>query len=165
MISIGPKAKKLETILGNLLREKNYTISCAESCTGGLLTSRFTDVSGSSKYLEGSIVSYSNEIKISALKVNAETLKNFGAVSGEVAKEMAKNVREILKTSIGLSTTGIAGPTGATENKPVGLVYIGVSSEKKSVVKKFNFNGNRLEIKQHAVEAAMIMLYEFLTAE
>ena len=165
MITVGPKAKRLETILGNLLREKKFTISCAESCTGGLLTNRFTDVSGSSDYVEGSIVSYSNKVKNNILQVSSETLKNYGAVSEEVANEMAMNVREILNTTIGLSTTGIAGPTGATENKPIGLVFIGVSSEQKTVVRKFNFTGNRIEIKNQAVEAALIMLHEFLTAE
>lgn len=151
--------------IGKMLAEKNLTIACAESCTGGLLTSRLTDISGSSAYVKGSVVAYANEIKISALHVNPKTLENFGAVSEHVALEMAAGIRENFKTSIGLSITGIAGPTGGTEDKPVGLVYIAVSGDNGDMVKKFNFNGSRTEIKQKAVEAALVLIQVYLTLE
>ena len=152
----------MEKIIGEKLREKNFTISCAESCTGGLLTSRLTDVAGSSDYVKGSMVVYSNEIKISALGVDEETLKKFGAVSHETAFEMAKNIRELFKTDIGASVTGIAGPGGGSEKKPVGTVFIGVSDKNKTEVQKFNFSGTRTEIKNKSVDAALKMIKNFL---
>ena len=151
--------------IGKMLTDKNLTIACAESCTGGLLTSRLTDISGSSAYVKGSVVAYSNEIKISALHVNPKTLEDFGAVSEQVALEMAAGIRKNFNTSIGLSITGIAGPTGGTEDKPVGLVYISVSGDNGDMAKKFNFNGTRTEIKQKAVEAALVLIQVYLTLE
>ena len=147
-----------EKIIGEILREKKFTISCAESCTGGLLTSRLTDIAGSSDYVKGSIISYTDEIKNKILKVRAETLKNFSAVSEETAFEMAKNVREIFQTNIGVGITGYAGPGGAE----VGKVFISVADEKNVVVKKFFFTGSRIEIKNFAVEAALKFLEKFL---
>ncbi len=152
----------LEFKVGKLLKEKKFTVSCAESCTGGLLTSKLTDVPGSSDYLKGAIVAYSNEIKISTLNVKEATLKKFGAVSEETAQEMADNVRKILNTDIGVGVTGIAGPTGATENKPIGLVYISVSGMHGSQVQKFNFSGSRIEIKSKVVNAALTMVQNYL---
>ncbi len=150
----------LEIELGKLLTAKNLTIACAESCTGGLLTSRLTDVPGSSAYVQGSIVSYSNDVKKSVLKVQAETLKNFGAVSEQTARQMSANVRELLKTDIGVGVTGIAGPGGGTAEKPVGTVYISVSDSRKTIVKLFNFSGSRSEIKNQACDAAMQMVMD-----
>ncbi len=150
----------LEIELGKLLTAKNLTIACAESCTGGLLTSRLTDVPGSSAYVQGSIVSYSNDVKNSVLKVQAETLKNFGAVSEQTARQMSANVRELLKTDIGVGVTGIAGPSGGTAEKPVGTVYISVSDSRKTIVKLFNFSGSRSEIKNQACDAAMQMVMD-----
>lgn len=152
-------------IVGELLKKKNFTISCAESCTGGLLTSKLTDVAGSSNYVQGAIVSYSNEIKISALHVKEETLKNFGAVSHETAFEMAKNIREIFKTDIGVGITGIAGPGGGSKEKPVGLVYISVADKNSVTVEKFNFVGSRTEIKNQSVLSALKMIENFLTVK
>ena len=152
-------------IVGELLKKKNFTISCAESCTGGLLTSKLTDVAGSSEYVQGSIVSYSNEIKISALHVKEETLKNFGAVSHETAFEMAKNIREIFKTDIGVGVTGIAGPGGGSKEKPVGLVYISFADKNSVTVEKFNFVGSRTEIKNQSVVAALKMIEKFLSVK
>ncbi|MBQ6976025.1 MAG: CinA family protein [Selenomonadaceae bacterium] len=152
----------LENKLGKILTDKKLTISCAESCTGGLLTSRLTDVAGSSNYVQGSIVSYSNEIKNSVLKVDAETLKNFGAVSEQTARQMSANVRELFKTDIGVGVTGIAGPGGGTAEKPVGTVYISVSNSDKTFVKKFNFGGSRKEIKNQSCDAAMSMVINIL---
>lgn len=153
----------MEKIVGELLKKKNFTISCAESCTGGLLTSRLTDFAGSSAYVKGSVVVYSNEIKIFAVHVKEETLRNFGAVSEQTAFEMASNIREIFKTDIGVGVTGIAGPGGGSAEKPVGLVYIGISDENKTEVQKFNFSGNRVEIKNKVVDAALKMLESFLS--
>ena len=154
----------LEIELGKILTAKNLTIACAESCTGGLLTSRLTDVSGSSAYVQGSIVSYSNEIKNSVLKVQAETLKNFGAVSEQTARQMSANVRELFKTDIGVGVTGIAGPSGGTAEKPVGTVYISVSDSRQIIVKLFNFSGSRSEIKNQACEAAMQMVIDVVNS-
>ena len=152
-------------IVGEMLKKKNFTISCAESCTGGLLTSKLTDIAGSSEYVQGSIVSYSNEIKISALHVKEETLKNFGAVSHETAFEMAKNIREIFKTDIGVGITGIAGPGGGSKEKPVGLVYISFADKNSVTVEKFNFVGSRTEIKNQSAVAALKMIEKFLSVK
>lgn len=145
------------------MSEKKLTIACAESCTGGLLTSRLTDVAGSSAYVQGSIVSYSNEVKNEILHVKAETLKNFGAVSEQAARQMSSNVRELFKTDIGASITGIAGPDGGTAEKPVGTVYISVSNADKTIVKRFNFIGNRIEIKNQTCDAALNMIKKFIS--
>ena len=147
----------IEKIVGDLLREKNFTISCAESCTGGLLTSKLTDIAGSSNYVKGAIVSYTDEIKNKILQVQAETLQNFSAVSEETALEMSKNVRKIFCTDIGVSVTGYAGPGGE-----VGKVFISVAGEKNVAVKKFNFSGSRTEIKNQAAQTAMEMLKQTL---
>lgn len=155
----------MEIEIGALLTEKNFTISCAESCTGGLLTDKLTNVSGSSAYVKGAIVAYSNEVKISNLHVNAETIEKFGAVSEQTAREMAANVRHIMKTDIGVSVTGLAGPTGGTAERPVGTVYIGISGSNGDRVQKFKFNGNRIAIKEKAVEAALVLIQVYLTLD
>ncbi|MBR4383157.1 MAG: CinA family protein [Selenomonadaceae bacterium] len=147
--------------VGDLLKQKNFTVATAESCTGGLLASTLTDVDGASAYVKGGIVSYTNEIKNSVLHVNAETSKNFGVVSAETAREMAANVREIFSSTIGISTTGIAGKS--VEDKPVGTVFVAVDAENFSAVKEFHFNGTRTEIKAQAVDAALKLLAEHLT--
>ena len=149
--------------IGALLTEKNFTIACAESCTGGLLTSKLTDVAGSSAYVKGAVVSYSNEIKNSILHVKEETLKNFGAVSEQTAKEMAANIRQIFNTNIGVSITGIAGPSGGNSEKPVGTVYIGVSDSNGEKIQRFQFGGTRTEIKEKSVESALKMIKDYLT--
>ena len=148
--------------VGKLLIEKNLTIACAESCTGGLLTSKLTDVAGSSAYVEGAVVSYTNEIKMNVLHVKAETLENFGAVSEQTAREMAANVRQILNTDIGVSVTGIAGPGGGTPEKPVGTVYIGISGANGDNIQKFNFGGTRTEIKEKSADAALALIQNYL---
>ena len=144
------------------MTEKNLTIACAESCTGGLLTSRLTDIAGSSNYVKGSIVCYSNEVKNKILHVDADTLNNFGAVSEQTARQMSANVRKIINTDIGVGVTGIAGPGGGTADKPVGTVYISVSNADKTFVKLFNFNGTRTEIKNQSCDAALTMIKEFI---
>jgi PncC family amidohydrolase len=153
----------MEIEIGKLLIEKNYTISCAESCTGGRLTDRLTNVSGSSAYVKGTIVAYSNEVKINILHVKEETINNLGAVSEETAREMAENVRKVLNTDIGVSITGIAGPTGGTPEKPVGTVFIGISGPNGDKVEQFKFNGSRIEVKEKVVEAALVLIQVYLT--
>jgi nicotinamide-nucleotide amidase len=148
----------LEETIGKILTERNLRLAVAESCTGGFLASRLTDISGSSKYFERGVVSYSNASKVEILKVDEDTLQKFGAVSPEIAMQMAEGIRAISGADIGLSTTGILGPTGATFNKPVGLVYIGLCDEKVCYAKKFLFGNDRLINKQRASQAALEML-------
>jgi len=152
----------LENEIGKILTAKNLTIACAESCTGGLLTSRLTDVAGSSNYVKGSLVAYSNEVKNKILHVDADTLKNFGAVSEQTARQMSANVRKLFDTDIGVGVTGIAGPGGGSAEKPVGTVYISVSNADKTFVKLFNFNGTRTEIKNQSCDAALSMIKNFI---
>ena len=111
----------------SILKEKKLTLSCAESCTGGLIAKSITDVSGCSSVFYGGVVAYDNSVKMNILGVKDETLSTFGAVSFETAREMALGVKSALKTDIGISTTGIAGPDGGTPKKPVGTVYIGIA--------------------------------------
>lgn len=148
----------LEEVVGKILSERGLTLSVAESCTGGEICTRLTNVSGSSKYFERGIITYSNAAKVELLKVNEDTIVQVGAVSPEVAMQMAEGVRAISGTDIGISTTGILGPTGATTNKPVGLVYIGYCDEKVCTAKKFLFGDDRILNKQRATQAALEML-------
>ena len=136
---------------------ENFTVSTAESCTGGLVASRLTDFAGASNYFKGGIVAYTNEIKKSVLKVT--TLDEFGAVSSQTALEMAKNVREIFKTTFGISTTGVAGPS-MSENKAVGTVFIAIAGENLSKVREFHFKGSRSKIKFQAADEAFKLLME-----
>ena len=136
---------------------ENFTVATAESCTGGLIASRLTDFAGASAYVKGGVVAYTNEIKISVLHVKAETIKTFGAVSEQTAREMATNVRKIFGATIGLATTGVAGPT-SSEGKPVGLVYVAAVGEDFSAVEEFHFSGTRTEIKAQAADMAFEIL-------
>ena len=131
----GYDADELETVVGRLLTENGLTLGIAESCTGGYVSSRITSVPGSSAYFSGSIVSYSNAIKTSALGVEATTLEQFGAVSEQTVTQMAEGVRKALNTDVGIATTGIAGPDGGTPDKPVGTVWIAVSTPQRTVTK------------------------------
>ena len=145
----------IEDIVCELLLEKNLTISTAESCTGGLVSATLINYAGvSSVFMEG-CVTYSNEAKINRLGVKKETLDKFGAVSEETAREMAKGIAKNFKTNIGLSTTGIAGPGGGSNEKPVGLVYIGIYINGKTIVNKFIFDGNRQEIRLKATNTIL----------
>ena len=145
-----------------LIDMENFTIACAESCTGGLIMSRLTDFAGASAHVKGGIVAYVNEIKIKILHVKEDTIKNFGAVSSQTALEMATNVREIFSSKIGLSTTGVAGPD-KSEGKDVGLVYVAIVGENFSEVKEFHFSGSRSEIKFQAADSAFELLMRHLT--
>ena len=147
---------------GRKLRAAGLTIACAESCTGGLLTSVLTDVPGSSTYVMGSVVSYSNEVKNRILHVSAETLSVCGAVSEETAREMAEGVRQLMQTDIGVGITGIAGPDGGSAKKPVGLIYIAAADRTHTIVAKNNFSGTRLENKRAAVKKALSMIHDLI---
>lgn len=153
----------LEKIAGRLLREKKLTVACAESCTGGLVSGRLTAVPGSSEYVRGGIVSYTNEVKKQALGVAAETLARHGAVSAETAKEMARGICRTLGSDIGVSVTGNAGPD-ASENKPVGLVYIGLCTPDGTAAAEYRFSGTREIIRNKAVMTALSMLRQYLEA-
>jgi len=133
--------------LVNLLKEFNLTISCAESCTGGLISKLLTDVSGSSQIFLGSLIAYSNEIKENFLNVEKETLEEYGAVSLETAIEMCRGINICFNSSISVSTTGIAGPSGATENKPVGMVCFGFVINGKEFQEVEFFSGDRNDIR------------------
>ena len=139
----GYDSDELEKIIGNLLKSKNKNLSIAESCTGGYVSNLITSVPGSSKYFKGSLIAYSNEVKIEELGVSPEKIIDFGAVSKEVVEEMAKNIRKKFKTSIGIASSGIAGPGGGTKDKPVGTVWIAYSDEKITVSKKLNLTERR----------------------
>jgi nicotinamide-nucleotide amidase len=134
----------LEVVIGKALLEKNLKLSIAESCTGGYLSHMVTSVPGSSAYFQGSIIPYAYEIKMQQLGVKPETLEKFGAVSEETIREMASMVREKFKTDIGVATSGIAGPGGATPEKPVGTVWIGYSDKQKTVAKKLQLTKDRI---------------------
>lgn len=159
----GEDEEVLEEIVGKILSEKKLTVATAESCTGGMLSSRITDVSGSSEYFKGGMVTYSNKSKVKFLDVKKKTLTKYGAVSEKTAKQMAEGVRKHFKTDIGISTTGIAGPTGGSDEKPVGLVYIGYSDKHKTFAKKFLFGNFRDRNKKRAAQMALeIMRKELL---
>ena len=152
----------IEQDIGSLLRKKGLTIGVVESATGGLISHLLTNVPGSSAYFRGSIVAYSNEIKIEIVGVKAETINCYGAVSACVAREMARGGRKILTADICLSDTGIAGPEGATQDKPVGLFYLGLSRQAGTYSRKYYFTGDRESNKHCAAEAALRWLKEYL---
>ncbi|MDI6704091.1 MAG: nicotinamide-nucleotide amidohydrolase family protein [bacterium] len=151
----GVNNETLERIVGYLLYLRRLTLSIAESCTGGLVSNLVTNVSGSSKYFKGGIVAYSNESKIKFLRVPKEIIERFGAVSQETARFMAKGVKDAFSTDIGIGITGIAGPTGGTSDKPVGLTYISLSSKNGSLCRMFTFKGSREDIKFKASYASL----------
>jgi nicotinamide-nucleotide amidase len=150
--------RDLEEIIGELLKKDKLTISVAESCTGGLIQDKLTNVPGSSEYFAGGITAYSNESKIKYLNVKKSSLAQFGAVSDEVAREMAAGARQSFETDMALATTGIAGPTGATVVKPVGLIYIALAIKERVISKKFIFSNERRLNKEAGAQAALEML-------
>ena len=152
----------LEEVLGKLLKKRKLTISVAESLTGGLVQHKLTQIPGSSDYFMGGIVSYSNEAKMELLGVRESSLKKYGAVSELVAKEMAEGVRKRLGADIGISTTGIAGPTGATATKPVGLVYLALSAKDIVIARKQIFGPDRNSVKQRSAQAALELARRYL---
>ncbi|RLF63065.1 MAG: competence protein ComA [Thermoplasmata archaeon] len=154
--------EELAKKIAPLLKERHLKVATAESCTGGLIGHTITDVPGSSEYYEGGIISYSNEMKMKFLGVKERTLKEYGAVSEQTAKEMAEGVRRATDADIGIATTGIAGPGGGTAEKPVGLVYIAISADRKTKVEKHLFKGNRWENKEQTCRAALSLLLDYL---
>ncbi len=155
--------ERLEARVGTLLKAKGWTISTAESCTGGLVMHRLTNVAGSSDYVLGGLVAYSNQIKQAVLSVQEQTLVQHGAVSERVAAEMAANARTLFGTDVGVSVTGIAGPGGGTPEKPVGLTYIGVSGPGGvNVVRRYVWSGDREGNKASSAQAALMLLAEVL---
>ncbi len=152
----------LASRVGQLLRQRNLTVSVAESCTGGRLGDRITDVPGSSDYFMGGVISYSNAAKVNLLGVDSAVLASKGAVSRPIAIQMASGVRRRLKTAIGVGVTGIAGPAGGSRAKPVGLVFIAVCSDANATCAKKIFKGSRTSIKMQSTEEAVRMLQEFI---
>jgi nicotinamide-nucleotide amidase len=155
-----------ERILKNVsdqLRKNNLTVATAESCTGGLLAHLLTNISGSSEHFERGVITYSNKSKMELLGIPQETIKEYGAVSKQTAKAMAIEIKEQANVDIGISTTGIAGPTGGTKEKPVGLVYIGIATSKKTEVKRFLFSKDRLQNKEKTCYKALEFLLETIT--
>ena len=147
-----------EIAVGKILRKKKLTLAIAESCTGGLISNRITDVSGCSVYFIGGVIAYSNTIKERLLGVSSALIEKHGAISKQTALGMAKGIRRLARTEIGIGVTGIAGPTGGTKAKPVGLVYIALVTRKRQIIKEFRFKGSRKNIKFQASEAALKML-------
>lgn len=157
--------EKLEQVIGKTLNERNETVSCAESCTGGYISHLLTSVPGSSKYFEGSIISYSYAVKKNLLGVKNETLQNHGAVSEECVREMAQGLLKVTGTTYGIAVSGIAGPGGATDDKPVGTVWIAVASADNVVVRRFQFFPSRMENIRVFSNAAMNMLRLFIAGK
>ena len=154
--------KKLSQKVVKLLTKKKFKIALTESCTGGLLSSSITSISGSSKVFTLGLVTYSNQSKISILKVEKNIIKKYGAVSYETCLSMVKNLGKISKTNISVSITGIAGPKGETKKKPIGLVFIGIKKSNKTLVKKYLFkNKKRNTIQRATVNKALNLILSF----
>ncbi|MGB2965296.1 MAG: CinA family protein [Anaerolineales bacterium] len=154
--------ENIEQLIGNALRERGWRLAIAESCTGGLIGHRITNNSGSSTYYLGSITAYAYRAKVRLLRVSWDTLEKYGAVSEEAVKEMALGVRHALASDIGLSVSGIAGPTGGTPEKPVGYSWIGLSTPRGIWSLQHTAGGNRIENKKEIAQTALEFLYQFL---
>lgn len=154
--------KDISQVLGELLVERDLTVSCAESCTGGNIAHRITCNPGSSTFFMGSVVSYSNEVKANVLKVSRDDLGRYGAVSKPVAEQMAQGVARLMRTNCSMATTGIAGPDGGTKFKPVGTVWIAATYNGKTVAELKHFSGNRNQVIESATNHAMFMLIKLL---
>lgn len=147
------------------LISKNETLAVAESCSGGLLGHRLTNVPGSSLYFLGGVIVYANTSKTKLLGVSESLIKHHGAVSCAVAKRMAENIRKMLKSDFGISITGIAGPGGGTKIKPTGLTYIAIANRKETLCQEFHFTGSRLAIKKKATGAALNLFLKLLNSK
>ena len=154
--------QRMEEVLGEMLRERHLTISVAESCTGGLIGHLLTNVPGSSDYFLGGVIVYRNEAKIDLLDVSLKTLEREGAVSDATVQEMAKEVRKRFYSNIGLSVSGIAGPDGGTEEKPVGTVHVGLAASDKVFSGKYRFQGTRKQIKMNTAMMALDWVRRYL---
>jgi len=152
----------IEEAIQKLLKQQKKTIACAESCTGGLVGKRLTELPGSSQVFKGGVIVYDNEVKKSQLGVTADQLKKWGAVSSPVVRTMAKQIAENFNTSLGVSVSGIAGPSGGTKAKPVGTIFIGVSTKKRTLTKKYMFKGPRDKIRWLSSQAALFEVWQIL---
>jgi PncC family amidohydrolase len=157
--------EKLEIIIGKLLRQRGLSLAAAESCTGGLLADHITDIPGSSDYFVGGVVAYAYEAKVALIHVSWDTLRKYGAVSRETAIEMARGVRTSLGADIGVSVTGIAGPGGGLPEKPVGTTWIGLSARDGDWARKFTWQGDRLDNKEHSAQAGLKFVQDYLTGK
>jgi len=155
----------LEEQLGEEFRKRGLTIAVAESCTGGLLASRITDIPGSSEYFLGGVIAYQNEVKEALLRVSHKVIEAHGAVSAQTAEAMASGCRDLFKCDIAVSITGIAGPGGGSAEKPVGLVYVGLSTAHGTVSRHFQWQGSRISNKESSVRAAMELIVSALKRE
>ena len=154
--------QNMEEVVGHLLLEKNLSISVAESCTGGLIGHRLTSVPGSSSYFHGGVVVYSNQSKVDLLRVDPKTLETHGAVSERTVEEMARGVKDRIKTDLGLAVTGIAGPDGGTRQKPVGTVHVGLAAREKTFSREYRFWGNRVQVKLNSSMMALDWVRRYL---
>lgn len=152
----------LSEVLGKLLKDRDLTVSCAESCTGGNLAHKITEIPGSSAYFLGSVVSYSNDVKANVLNVNRNNLNRFGAVSQRVAEDMVRGVSKLMRSDCSMATTGIAGPEGGTKFKPVGTVWMAVKYNDRVVSELIQFKGDRNEVIESATNHVMFMLVKML---
>ncbi len=154
--------KPLEVRVGELLSQRGLWLATAESCTGGLVGHLITNVSGSSNYYRGGVISYANEAKVSLLGVSPSMLEQYGAVSEQTVLEMARGVRKALQADLGIATSGIAGPTGGTPEKPVGTVWIGLSTTYGELVDHHVWKGDRLAVKEQSARRALELVLEYL---
>lgn len=154
--------KDLSVLIGELLHAKGQTIATAESCTGGFIAHKITSIAGSSSYFKGGVVSYDNSVKINILNVEKQRLAEDGAVSEYVAKTMANNVRKLLDVDYSVAVSGIAGPSGGTKEKPIGMVWIAVANNKKTIAQCFYFGSGRKRVIERTSEMALLMLYQLI---
>ena len=152
----------IEALISKLLSQRKLRLAVAESCTGGLVCHRITNVAGSSNYFMGGVVSYSNEAKMNLLGVSPESLEQHGAVSQETVEQMARGVRTLFGVDVGMGISGIAGPGGATPGKPVGLTWIGISTAEGEKAWQFTWQGDRLAVKEQTAEKALQLLLDYL---
>ena len=155
-------SNSLEQELGKHFTATKFTLATAESCTGGLIGHRITNIPGSSEYFERGVIVYSNDAKIELLNVPPETLEHYGAVSTQTALAMADGIKALANTELGLAVTGIAGPSGGTPDKPVGLVYIALATNDGTECNEYKFQGTRDEIKTQSADAALEMVVDYL---
>lgn len=158
----GMLQKLLEVEIGEILTARGMTLAAAESCTGGLVSHRLTNVPGSSVYFLGGVVSYANAAKVALAGVDPQTLEQYGAVSRQTVIEMARGVRQALHADIGIAISGIAGPGGGTAEKPVGLTWIGLSTSKIDQAREYRWKGDRLAVKEQSAQAALELILEYL---
>jgi len=151
-----------ESFVGELLRNSGLKLATAESCTGGLIGQKITSIPGSSDYFVGGVIAYANMAKVKLIGVNLRTLREYGAVSQETVREMARGVRQVLDADIGLAVSGIAGPSGGTPQKPVGTVWIGLSVSEADQAWEYHFAGDRHAVNEQAVDKALGLLFDYL---